>query len=307
MFKRIMVPLDNSENSEAILPYVSRIAAAIQLSVVLCTIGREEVLAESAQSSQKTQLERISYELAEKKILTQAIRIEGQPAEQIVETSQRLGCNLIAMSTHGRNALSKSVLGSVTNEVMHSAHVPILAIRPVRVGDDKIEEERICNIIVPLDGSQIAETVLPYAGYLAEKLSVPIALVRVVSTGGNYSGDIDGLHDSDLKSEVRAEEYLARMAGALESKQLDVSWKLLRGSPSSVLVDLAHRTPGNLVALCTHGHSGIKRLVLGSVAESLIRDSGGPVLVVPPAQLAKGEERAQNWFYFFKHPPIFSV
>jgi nucleotide-binding universal stress UspA family protein len=111
--------------------------------------------------------------------------------------------------------------------------------------------------------------------------------VRSIRFDGFYSVYTDGYPypgSTDLEAEVEAEaiDYLKAVTDNLTEKGLNVNWKLLRGNAAATIVELARDTPHDLVAITTHGRSGITRWVLGSVTEKLVRASGDPVLVIPP-------------------------
>jgi nucleotide-binding universal stress UspA family protein len=190
------------------------------------------------------------------------------------------------MSTHGRTAIGRGILGSVTDKVVHSASVPTLTITPERAEAYWQAGEAMSKIMVPLDGSQLAEESLPYVIKIARALSLKVIMVRVAKVGGIYSAYADGypyVGSLDLEKEIEddAIEYLKTVATRLRAAGLEVEWKLLRGNPTAAIVDLARETSQDIVALTTHGRSGFTRWILGSVAEGLIRASGDPVLVIP--------------------------
>lgn len=212
----------------------------------------------------------------------------GKPAVEIVEVARREGCDLIAMSTHGRNAIGRGILGSVTDKVLHAGHIPILTITPEKARKYAGDSE-LTKVLVPLDGSETAETVLPYIEEMATKMALEVTLIRVLKLGGAldvYSDGYSYFGVPDLEEELEAEaaEYLKGIAERLTAKGLKVGWEVLKGAPAIAIVDKARDTPHDLIALATHGRSGITRWVMGSVAEALVRSSGDPVLIIPPPE-----------------------
>lgn len=208
----------------------------------------------------------------------------GRPAETIARVADEKGCDVIAISTHGRNALARGILGSVTDKIIHLAHRPTLTITPERAKQYWEEGETIDRIMVPLDGSPLAESVLPYVEFLAERLSLEIVLVRVLNFVSMYTPGLDayfGADDLEAEIEIEATKYLETVSQRLKAKSLKVEWKLLRGHPAVAIVDLARETPHNIIALTSHGRSGVTRWVIGSVANTLVRASGDPVLMIP--------------------------
>jgi nucleotide-binding universal stress UspA family protein len=250
-------------------------------------------LFERAETIVKRRLQEVVKRLAEDGVKAEAVVSFGPVAEEIVREAERRGCDLIAMSTHGRTPLGRGILGSVTDKVIHSSHLPTLAITPERAKAHWQDGVIMSRIMVPLDGSALAETALPYVEELAQRLSLEIILARAISIGGFYSAHLDGYPYADYtaletESESDAVGYLEGVAGRLRAKGLEVSWKVLKGSPARSLVELAHEIPQDIIVLTTHGRSGLSRWIVGSVAEAVVRASGDPVVVIPPTEAAEG-------------------
>ncbi len=243
---------------------------------------------EGARVQAQRRLEQVAQRLAGQGVEARPLVAVGRPEEEIIKAAEREGCELIAMSTHGRNLLARGILGSITDKVIHSAQVPVLTITPERAKQYYDAEAKISRVVVPLDGSPLAETVLPYVEYLAGKMALEIELVRVVKLSSTYLVYMDGHPyagiptDFEAVAEEEATEYLTDVAQKLSARGLKVHWHVLRGAPAHAILEQAQRLSESIVALATHGRSGVTRWVLGSVAEALVRASGDPVLVVPP-------------------------
>ena len=209
----------------------------------------------------------------------------GHPATEILRVAEQEKCGLIAMSTHGRSPIGRAILGSVTDRVIHSSTLPVLAVTPEKA---KVYQERegvaLTTVMVPLDGSEFAELPLPYVEQLARSLPLEVLLVSVVAHENPLYVDDGrtGLKEVAGHLEEEATAYLDGVAQRLRSKGMTVQPRVIRGSPAHALVSLAQETPHDLVAMTTHGRSGLSRWMMGSVAEAMIRASGDPVLVVRP-------------------------
>jgi len=153
------------------------------------------------------------------------------------------------------------------------------------------------RILVPLDGSHLAEAVLPYAKELSSLLSGTMFLVRVVPLARQLaaasfagSGGIDGMSALDTKAideavalqmqEGRA--YLEEQAAKLQAEGLTVEWEVRQGTDAEEIIQFAQTRNIDLIAISTHGRSGLGRLVFGSVCDRVMREAGIPVLVVKP-------------------------
>jgi len=144
------------------------------------------------------------------------------------------------------------------------------------------------SIIVPLDGSELAESVLSTVVAVAKMLDLEVVLCRVYELPASaYYGAEDYLPNYDaLKAQVQdeARSYLEQKVEVLKAMGLaKVSSVVLEGSGADEIIRFAQTHPDSLVAMCTHGRSGVKRWVLGSVTEKVVRHSGDPVLVVRAA------------------------
>jgi nucleotide-binding universal stress UspA family protein len=204
------------------------------------------------------------------------------------------------MSTHGRSGVARWLLGSVTDKVLLATTTPLLIVRSTEPLNP-MSEVQLKTVIVPLDGSVLAEQVLPHVATLAKALDLEVKLVRVHpsveeysryferqqigSTATIYSGPYEVF---SREADAQAMEYLHEVKMQLHHERVwSVEESLLRGHPAATIVDLARETPGSLVAMTTHGRSGIGRWLLGGVADRVIRHSGVPALVVRSSEQEK--------------------
>ena len=283
MFRKILVPLDGSELAERILPYVSQLAHRIDAKVLLLSVVDPLKGSETAGFTLRRGLEEVEQRLIEHGLNVASIVAYGDPADQIMRVADVEECDLIAMATHGRGALGRACYGSVTDRVVRHSRLPTMAIFPKKT-QELFEGWKLPKVIIPLDGSTLAETALPYAEELAGKLGLELVVVRVIDTGGQIFGWLDDARFVDVEPEIEAKavEYLADVTGRLQTKGLKAQSRLLKGAPGQELLGLAHETQDNIIVTTTHGRSGIDRWVEGSVADTLVRSSSNPVLVIPP-------------------------
>ena len=170
---------------------------------------------------------------------------------------------------------------------MHSVNIPVLTITPERAGKYHQEPgETLTSVLAPLDGSDLAESALPFVEALAAKMALEVTLVKVLKLAANSSAYIEGMSyaiDAEIQLEVETEveDYLAGVAANLATKGIEVDHKVVNGSPAVAITDLSRQLSNDIIVLATHGRSGLTRWVLGSVTEALIRTSGEPVLAIP--------------------------
>lgn len=147
------------------------------------------------------------------------------------------------------------------------------------------------HILVPLDGSELAETALAHAEGLARKLGSRLLLVRVDNLPATLIGEVapmegplppELIEDAIEAETEESKDYLTKTAQRLKDDGMAVEWEVVEGDPAHAIVETAHQRGADLIAMATHGHSGLRRLVLGSVADSVVRGSHLPVLLVRP-------------------------
>jgi nucleotide-binding universal stress UspA family protein len=300
MYSRIVVPLDGSEMSESVLPYARALVKTLKIPVELLhaidpdvvslftspTRGRylNAVGAEMERDALEY-LEPIAGAFPEPMTVSCSVKI-GKPSETIVEWGSRDRNILIAMATHGRTEVQRWLLGSVAHHVLLTTINPLLLVRPA----ENLENTGVATlrkILIPLDGSSLAEKILPHAQALAGSMDLEIVLLRAydLPAASYYESDAYVPDWAELTRAVRenTQEYLNQLQQRLQAEGLRrVSTLSIQGDAAPNIIEVAKRTPGSLVAMCTHGRSGIGRLVLGSVADRVVRHSGGPVLVIRP-------------------------
>lgn len=289
--KRILVPLDGSLLAEAVLPIAEEWAKEEEAEVVLLRAvrahhvpGRDDVDAETeAVAEGETYLKGIAERL-ERRGLKQVRWVVwySEPAEAIIHAVGVYGVDLIAMATHGRSGLSRLLLGSVAEAVVRAAPVPVLMIR----GQSAWKPWATGKILVPLDRSQTSEAILPVVERLAGPRDLMISLLEVIEPIPSAVKAETPLGFEDMVSLRRedAERYLAKAAEPLREKGLRVEWAVQHGMPAERIAAAAAQESVDLIAMATHGRSGLGRLFFGSVAEGVLRSAAMPVLVFKAAE-----------------------
>ena len=320
---KILVPLDGSTFSEAILGPVIQVAEAVDAEVHPLTVVEEpgirntwlETLAMVDESTgefgvvptpplphpSESGVETESREQALERALHTAgeylAQIAGRfssgrakpkaiagedPVGAILAFSMEQEVDLIAMSTHGRSGLGRWVYGSTANKLLHSTSIPLLLIRP-RDDEAPSEAKPIDTLVVPLDGSEMAESALVYGEDLARKMALNISLIRVVSTPAlSYPGTEAYAYDPQMFTDLEnaAANYLKQKQTELEQKGFKVECNVRGGYPADYIIDFAEESEGSLIVMSTHGRSGIGRWLMGSVADRVLRASYRPILLI---------------------------
>lgn len=260
--QRILVPLDGSLEAEAALKAVVPLVKA-------GAVGLELLMAHEENDRASVYLDGISRGLMLQGIPSDIHLRTGRAAEVILSVAGESGVDLIAMSTHGRSGLSRMIAGSVTEEVLRRTNIPMLVCRP-GTGLQVWE-----SIVVALDGSRSAEEVIPEAGRLARALSLTVDVVKAVepvATIGGFSG-------AGYLSAEDPMPYLEEACGRLRSEGVYARAVGLTGRAPSEIVRYAIKSGAGLICMTTHGWTGLLRLLLGSVAEEVLRNAPCAVLV----------------------------
>ena len=294
MYSRMLIPLDGSQTAEKVLPYARRLARSLIIPVELIAVT--EILTLTAGKAHHLDSLVDAAILRNQEYLQKIARtftgvsvdytVEGgAPDEAIIMKAALDKGTLITMATHGRSGVKRWLLGSVAEKVLRGSSNPLLLVR----GDEEAKTEgevTLSQIIVALDGSELAEAVLPSVAELAKAINLKVILLRSYTLPpiiGGYGAYIPDLNLNALKAESKkdAVSYLDSKVQQLKSQGLDdVTPLTSEGEAAETIIELARRSPNSLIAMCTHGRSGVMRWMLGSVTEKVVRHSGDPVLVI---------------------------
>jgi nucleotide-binding universal stress UspA family protein len=287
---RLLIPLDGSELAERAVRYVpSLMPMGISTVQLLAVAGadsrgghRAEESVEREEHVLASYLGGLARELGDTTTLdVRAKVLRGAPAATILEEAQAFGPDLLLISTHGASGVTRWRLGSVADKVIRSAACSTLVIGPATQED--VLEGRIMpvprTILVPLDGSDLAEEALPFAARLSEASGAAIHVVTVVSPGdmggsSAWAGVSPGLEDA-LMGEAR--EYLE---GICEASPATTHAAVRFGSPSEALEEYVPSNDIDLMVMTSHGRGGFLRTALGSTTDRLIGMAPCPILIV---------------------------
>jgi nucleotide-binding universal stress UspA family protein len=319
MFHNILVPLDGSARAERALPVAARIARARSGLVTLLRVVPNvpdvggymiPAVGVSAESIEREEREARSYlnEAAQKPAL-QGIRVKtlvefGIPTRVILDAITTTGVDAIVIGSHGRTGLSRWMLGSVASAVVRHASIPVLLVRQQGPAlDEDGPRMHPFRILVPLDGSELAEAALGPAQHMGEVFAsggvYELHLVRVIPFLNTAAPD--PLRDT-ARAEVSAElGRLAEQISAASARrarvitsvilEVDAADAIARLTRADGLVTGAQVSDGcDLVAMATHGRTGIARLAIGSVTERVISATVAPALIVRPDAMKSGAQ-----------------
>lgn len=321
MISSVLVPLDGSPEAEQAIPYARAVlpdGGDILLVTVVADQGEliaydplltewqrtvkpgQEAAHAAELTAARAALHQVVARTADPRVTWSVAATLGDPAAQILQAVAQQNIALVAMTTHGRGALGRALFGSVADRIVRTSPVPVLLVRP-GVPAPAPGTAAITRLLVPLDGSHLAEAALPVATALAQRLAIPVQLIRATNAAMTLAtltgsspfpvappADIYDRLATDLESEATA--YLGEVTARLRQEGIAASWEVRDGSPYAEIANAI--TPGDLLVMTSHGRGGVMRWLLGSVAEKLVREAPVPVLLVPAAQ--RGTEAAAS-------------
>jgi len=263
--KKILVPTDGSPESEAVFAAIMPLVRAYEPEVAVLYVVEdpEESFVPPARVAKACGALRAS------KVQAHLELRQGQPAEVILRAARERKADLIAISTHGRGGVVRLIAGSVAEEVLRRTDLPLLVTRP----NTTVHEWK--RIVVALDGSARSEAILPEAILLAKKLGAAIDVLQValpVVAAGAGEAPILLPPEDPLP-------YLKTIVRKLEKEGISTRAVAFEGRASEGILRHLDESGASLLCMTTHGRSGLARILLGSVAEEVLRHAPCPVLL----------------------------
>lgn len=280
-YNRIAVPLDGSALAESAVPLAVALAEGVDAQLTFCTVlpsGHESHSQGSGHGgpsvhwnlSPQGYLDHVREKLPLENGRVELEILEGDPTSKIVEFIRQKPAQLVVMATHGRSGVVRAILGSVTDRVVHASPVPVLAVRATNAPRSMWQARTIERVVVPLDGSELAEAALTHGQALAEAFRAKLSLFRVADDAAGELGT------------VTAANYLEGIASRFPDPSHDLELELRTGHAPDEIVRFSMEQPHSVVVMSTHGASGFERMRRGSVTDAVVRGAATPTLVVPP-------------------------
>jgi len=283
MWKKILVPLDGSNLAELALPYAEELAAAFNSEVFLLYVS--EPAEDQYRHMHQLYIEDVAGQIKKRIKKVSPLVLTGKPAEEIIGYAEQNDVGLIIMASHGRSGITPWATGGIAGKVLHAAKIPLLLIKAAKPRQRKPGKRLINRILLPLDGSKAGEAAVHYVGELMSRLEVEVILFGVVPAGQHIRtvGGLDYIlfpeqHLESVKAEAR--EYLDKAYRRLKRRKGEVRVELRVGDIAQEIIKFAYGKNVDLIAISSHGHSGIEKWVFGSIANKVVQASNAPVLLV---------------------------
>ncbi len=300
MVSRILVPLDGSLLAEQALACAGALARGLPAELILfraiwippdilelldeSTVELNAILAQLAGEA-NDYLGALEEQLRDTGLDASSVVRQGPAAEAILDYAGQANVGQIVMATHGYSGIKRWTHGSVAERVLQATRVPLLLVRADEreVTRGWQQPARCHRMLVPLDGSPTAEQILPTLAPVARAMGAELILFQVpiaYSTGsmtGEWYLPVQGVLET---AEEDAQAYLTAVAGRLAEQGVDVVTATSCGSVANCIIEFAEANQVDLIAMCTHGRTGLARWALGSVADRVLRAGTTPILLV---------------------------
>lgn len=289
-FKHILVPLDGSDLAERAIQPALTIAQAMasrlvlfravpQLALMAADPQLFEEMGRMGTDEAKAYLRTVRAALPPTEVLVETVSETGAPADAIVRYAESHGVDLIIMSSHGRTGLGRWVYGSVAERVLREASCAtaiICAANTVNMFENR-------RLLVPLDGSELAERALAPASALAENVCTELYLLRVTPSA-HVPLETEAMEQvfDEIEHQERdeAERYLQQQYQKLPDAHLFFDVAVAQRSVADTIIDYVQAHNIDLIVMSSHGRTGLDRVVFGSVTEKVLRGACCATLVI---------------------------
>ena len=283
MWEKILVPLDGSDLAEIALPYAEKLAIAFGSEVALLYVS--EAAEDQYRHMHQLYIEDMAGQMSSRIKKVNTLVLDGKPAKEIIDYAEKNKVGIIIMASHGRSGVAPWSMGSVANKVLHAAKMPLLLIKAVETPKRTTRKRLLKRVLLPLDGSEAGEAAVPYVEELMSRLELEVILFGVVSPGKHIRtvGGLDYLRypEQDLEQvKAEARKHLDKVYQQLKGGKGKVRVELRAGDIAQEIIKFTEEKSVSLIAMSSHGHSGIERWIFGSVAHKIVQASKTPVLVV---------------------------
>lgn len=298
-FNKILVPLDGSQLAELALKPALQVAQAAQAELILLrsmipvyttmpVVAGEyewawpEYAREQVRSEAREYLEAVRNRYTQANLALRTLAVEGDAASMILDVAEEEDVDLIVMAPHGWSGANKLLLGSVTERVLHQATCPVFVVRTA---------QPIARVLLTLDGSPLAETAVAPGLALAEALGArttllainePITVSSKLGLQQKWQSSAEG-QQAQQQNRTEKEQYLryvvARFGDELEN---EIAYEVIEGPPVEKILEFADLHGIDLIVMSTHGRTGLRRWLYGSVTARVMRSSQSSMLIIRP-------------------------
>jgi nucleotide-binding universal stress UspA family protein len=295
LYEKILIPLDGSPLAERIFPHLARLALPAETELHLVSVL--EAWRYALGSADLAYADLVTYlrddlhnYLAQQAQILRAVgyRVsthcrEGDAALTIVDIADTIGAQLIAMTTHGRSGLRRWALGSVAERILQATTLPVFLVR-----DETATTAALQRLLVPLDGSVLAEDALPQAVHLAKNTGATVLLLAVIQALDPTNQQLffrttAAAEQAMQQWTTESRDYLESVGQRLLDQGILYETYVRTGDPDQEICAMTTEAAVDLLVMSTHGRTGFNRWVYGSVANKVLRNACCPMLLARSA------------------------
>lgn len=306
MFKKILVPLDGSELAGVALPYAEELAGRIGSRITLLFVSESAKFEDEYLHMHQFYIQKMSENIKQdiekkwgkqlaREIIVDSKILVGNPADEIIDYADEAKVDLIMMSTHGRTGIGRWAIGSVAYKVVKAASLPVYLVRAKGTGSDMRQKDKLDTVLVPLDGSEKSEAVIPYVEELSSKLKIKVTFLQAIVPDYGITSETQLKQLESMRASAR--DYIENMAARFRQKGI-VSRAVFRElflEPTGIAGEinkLADEIKADLVVMSARGRSEfeirpgeVEVPNLGSVAEKIVVSGNTPLMLVKPVTI----------------------
>ena len=284
MYKKMLVLLDGSTLSEVVFSYAQELSGRLCLDLELlhvCSTQEAEQLpmrqaymehmAEVLQKKAEEVRSKCGDTSQDHCIAAKSSVVVGYPPEEILKYIDQNDIDIVMLSTHGRSGIKAWDLGAVASKVIHATKIPVWLV-PSELREEVISDKiPLRTMVIPLDGSKLSEQVIPHAINIAKQRAAESEMVLVF-----VDNDIVGVPMNQEALNLRKEnlavmqKYLDTKVEEIKAAGIQARSKILTGNPAEAIIDFVKYNPPQLIAMATSSHTGLSRMLFGSVTENVI-------------------------------------
>jgi len=290
MLERILIPLDGSKLSDASLGHGVELAGAFGSELHLLGVceGPDEKHHRLMQAYLEKNAEVMRGSALGKPLNVRAVVLCGEPAGRIIEYAARERVNLLITVTHGHTGIMPWTMGSTANKIVHGAQVPVLLLRAAEVKKRGPQKSIFAKMLLPLDGSPAGETAVPLVLEIAARLKSEVTLLSVVESSQRVHtiGGLDFIRFPEQEVEKTKHDmsgYLECAVKRFRDRGIETRRELRSGHAAEEILKSAKAAGAQLVAMSSHGKSGLREWVFGSVSNKVLHAGKTHLLLVKPA------------------------
>lgn len=294
MYNKILVPLDGSELAEVTLWYAARLTGRLRASLTLVYVTQPDELTsrhmyecylQDTVVKVKAEAEKINSGIKAGDITVDYMILKGDPAEEIIDYADKSKTDLIILSTQGKSGIKRWAMGNVANKVVGNTRKQVLLIRAKGAQSD-VFKDSLTKVLVPVDGSPESESILHFVTYLASRLELEMTLLHMWASSTD-SYPTKEMLDRDERMRKQEKAYIEKLGARLSKQGLRVNTvytEVFPGNEAGEIIKLSEEGQFSMVAMATHGRSGVGRWIFGSNANKVLNEGHTPLLLVRPVK-----------------------